>query len=107
MGPVKQLFIEAQEGVAPLELGQVLFGDVSAADDAEGGGERLDAVEFAGLSVVDGVGGDEVRQEARLRGFHPVERRVVEACPTETRIIHSSYCVHTFLISFWNSEQLN
>ena len=70
--------------MSPLEFGQVLFGDVSAADYAEGGGERFDAVEFAGLAVVDGVGGDEVGQEARVGRLHPVKRRVVEAGPTET-----------------------
>ena len=80
--PLKQLLVQAEEGVAPLEFGQVLFGDVSAADYAEGGGERFDAVEFAGLAVVDGVGGDEVGQEARVGGLHPVERRVVETGPT-------------------------
>ena len=73
--------------MSPLEFGQVLFGDVSAAYDAEGGGERLDAVEFAGLAVVDGVGGDEVGQEARVGRLHPVKRRVVEAGPTETEFM--------------------
>ena len=80
--PLKQLLVQAQEGVAPLEFGQILFRDVPATDDAEGGGECLDAVELARLAVVDGVGGDEVGQEARVGGLHPVERRVVETGPT-------------------------
>ena len=88
--PVKKLLVEAEEGVSPLELGQVLLGGVPAADDAEGGGERLDAVELARLPVVDGVGGDEVGQQARVRRLHPVERCVVQARPTVASItIHN------------------
>ena len=60
--PVKKLLVEAEEGVSPLELGQVLLGGVRAADDAEGGGERLDAVELARLAVVDRVSGHQVRK---------------------------------------------
>ena len=68
--------------MAPFEFSQVFLRDISAADDAESGGERLDAVELARLAVVDGVGGDEVGQQARVRRLHPVERRVVQARPT-------------------------
>ena len=89
--PVKKLLVEAEEGVSPLELGQVLLGGVPAADDAEGGGERLDAVELARLPIVDGVGGDEVGQQARVRRLHPVERRVVQARPTGESITMCTY----------------
>ena len=84
--------------MSPLELRQVFLGGVPAADNAEGGGERLDAVELARLPVVDGVGGDEVGQQARVRRLHPVERRVVQARPTgESITIHNTYNVCTYV----------